>query len=523
MRPSSCSSLLQPKSQFTVYFAILALVIHSSLIHGQVGVSFEDGSRLITATNSVIPLSLTDSLTKRSCPKVQVWDPHRHTLLANVCFPGIEVQELALSPDERSVAICTRASIIIADTLSVRKVGEVALPGELLLSCAFLYDQRHLLITTRKAEPHYPIRQRLVLWDMDRCAIVSQLEVKQPPLCVSVSRNGFLAAVADTRGTITIKDLLSGSDFLDIKTGSDRPREIRFSSRCQYLAMLSMDGSVVVWHLATGQELWRVRGSTRLDTRFLAMSTDDEFLASVDSDGCTRLRRLHTGAVLDHCVRTRTTLAFFHAKKSLILVDDTGQVNLQELDPRQTASPAADRFSAGEGVRSNQGRLNEAALRQLWTELKAPDARRAFDAQLRIVSQGENTIPFLSAQIRHAVAETQAMERLIRDLDSDDFAVRETASAMLLLFDRAAYQPLLQERSSMSAEVRRRAEALIASLDSPFVTSPSLLQLLRAVSCIERIPGADAVSILQEIRKGPPKSRLTIACHSALTRKGIER
>src|SRR5262249_12125121 len=112
----------------------------------------------------------------------------------------------------------------------------------------------------------------------------------------------------------------------------------------------------------------------------------------------------------------------------------------------------------------------------------------------------------------------QKIDRLVADLDSDEFGVRERATADLEKLGPQA-EPALQKalKETTSAEGRRRAAALLDKLAGA-VDSTERLQALRAIEVLERINDREARRLLEELAGGLPGAWLTREAEQALQR-----
>src|SRR5439155_20517446 len=97
----------------------------------------------------------------------------------------------------------------------------------------------------------------------------------------------------------------------------------------------------------------------------------------------------------------------------------------------------------------------------------------------------------------------------IAELDSEQFAVREKASAELGKLGASAEAALRKALAvDPSLEVRCRIEALLAPLDKN--SWPGMpLQSWRALAILERINNDDARQVLEGLAKGDTDARLT--------------
>ncbi len=159
--------------------------------------------------------------------------------------------------------------------------------------------------------------------------------------------------------------------------------------------------------------------------------------------------------------------------------------------------------------------LRAADVEKLWTAATSPDSRDAFAAP-------DQTIDLLRQQIKPAPkGPTDAeLDRLFKQLDSDDFAVREKASRQLAAFGESAV-PAVRQRlgQGVSLEVRRRARAFLDQFDRGEL-SPIRLHQVRAIELLEGIATPAAKKLLSELANGAAGAPLTLEAAAALARLG---
>ncbi len=110
------------------------------------------------------------------------------------------------------------------------------------------------------------------------------------------------------------------------------------------------------------------------------------------------------------------------------------------------------------------------------------------------------------------------MKALIADLDNNDFATRERATADLKEHGPVAAAALREVvAKSSSLEARRRAEDILREMEKA-VTPPGKLRALRAVEVLEWIASKEARGRLLELTKGAPDARLTQEAKASLER-----
>src|SRR5262249_5602518 len=234
-----------------------------------------------------------------------------------------------------------------------------------------------------------------------------------------------------------------------------------FSADGRLLALAASSREILVWDLGLGREHRRFKGFVA-EVRWLAFSPDGRRLVSGLTD-------------------------------STLLVWDVG--------PRGT-TPGA--------------RLGGEGLAKTWADLGGADAPRAFRARWRLASSPEEAVGLLKDQLRRAeAADTQRLRRLLADLASPRFVVREKAQASLEELGDLAVPALRQALTEKpTLEGRKRLQAVLERLRGP-VTRPELLRSLRAVAILEDIGTSAARKLLEGLAAGAPEARLTREANKA--------
>jgi hypothetical protein len=156
-----------------------------------------------------------------------------------------------------------------------------------------------------------------------------------------------------------------------------------------------------------------------------------------------------------------------------------------------------------------------------WQDLATDDAGRAFDAVRRLSAAPREPVAFLRRQLKPvAVVDARRIARLVADLDSDEFAARESATRELeALGERAAGACRKALAVAPSAEARRRLEELLTQIGRETgQPSGERLRTLRAVEILERAGTAEARDALEALAQGAPGARLTEDAKAALHR-----
>jgi hypothetical protein len=162
--------------------------------------------------------------------------------------------------------------------------------------------------------------------------------------------------------------------------------------------------------------------------------------------------------------------------------------------------------------------LTNTELARLWNELGSDDAVKANRALWSLVAGQKHAVTFLAEKLPPVPRDPklpQRLAKLIGDLDSDEFEVRQSASAELAKLGALA-EPALKAAlaAKPSLEVRLRIELLLQKNEWPGMP----LQDWRALAVLERLGSEDARRVLQELAKGEPGARLTQEAKEALER-----
>jgi len=166
------------------------------------------------------------------------------------------------------------------------------------------------------------------------------------------------------------------------------------------------------------------------------------------------------------------------------------------------------------------GQLTAAQREILWNDLAGTDAGKAYAAIARLADDSASSVSFLKERLKPISPIPQDVLRsLLEDLDSDQFAVRETSQRKLHALGEQVSSSLRAElEAKPSLEKRKRIEEVLAGLDESRPVSGEPLRGLRAVQVLERIGSVEARQLLEALSRGVESARLTQAAKEALTR-----
>jgi hypothetical protein len=252
-----------------------------------------------------------------------------------------------------------------------------------------------------------------------------------------------------------------------VKSGSEAAdTSLAFSANCKMFASASGDGRIHIWETTTLKERCQFRG---LETGIVPLAFSPKAL----------------------------TLASGSTDTTILLWDLPGIVT----------------------GRVPAGKLTPQDLETAWGELASTDAAKAYQAMGRMLAQSSTALAYLKEQIKPAepVVEQAVIDRMVKDLASEKFAVRDKATTELAKLGDAAEGALrkaLKEQSIL--EVRQRLEKLLRKIEEMNLDPPpERLRLMRAVEVVENL-GTDGMPLLKSWAGGAPGALLTRQAQQAL-------
>jgi hypothetical protein len=185
------------------------------------------------------------------------------------------------------------------------------------------------------------------------------------------------------------------------------------------------------------------------------------------------------------------TLASGGEDSTILLWDLTGE------PPRAKLNPAA--LTAGE-------------LEALWSDL-AGQAVEADRALWTLALSPKQSMPLLKKHLQVVPAPADQVAKLVANLDSERFAVRQEAAQALEKLGEAAegtVRKILQGKPTL--EVKQRLEQFLEK------QSKEVVRKLRAIEAVEQIATPEAQQLLAELAQGAPNPRVAQAATAALQR-----
>jgi HEAT repeat protein len=167
---------------------------------------------------------------------------------------------------------------------------------------------------------------------------------------------------------------------------------------------------------------------------------------------------------------------------------------------------------------AGRGRATTTELERFYSDLASEDSHTAFRAIANLAAHPGQAIAVLARALRAEAANQREIPALLRALDSDDFRVRERATARLTdLSWRTESALRCALNTSPSPEVRARAAELLQKVPR---SSPPLEHVwaARVVEVLELTNTPEGHDLLSELAHGSPEVRLTTEARTALSR-----
>jgi WD40 repeat protein len=223
---------------------------------------------------------------------------------------------------------------------------------------------------------------------------------------------------------VVVWDIATGKTTCRAKCGGQGIQAVTFSLDSKLIAH-GEPGGVRLLNATTGKELRRLEAVDGF-VHCLACSPEGRTLAGASLDQHTGTAHLALWELASGQVRCR-----FDGHK--------GRITCLAYSPdgMSLASGSADttvllwnRSGRSGGQTADSSRLPD----ELWSELAAPRAERAYRAILELAATPRKAVPLLKTQLlaeREKVPDAQDIQKLVTDLDSAQFALRDRATRRL--------------------------------------------------------------------------------------------
>ncbi|OWK35596.1 sigma-70 family RNA polymerase sigma factor [Fimbriiglobus ruber] len=364
------------------------------------------------------------------------------------------------------------------------------------------------------------------LWDVDQGTRIHTLRGHADWVtAVAFAPDGKRVVTAGKDGTTRVYDTTTGAEQVVLKDGTTPLESVAVSRDGKLIATGSWDCSVRVWEVNSGRVVTTMKGHTAGVTS-LAFSPDGKLLLS----GAGNFNRKELGEVIlwdfpagtlrlrpDGPTNNTWAVRFAQDGRSFATGSREGTVSYWE-----TATGLGRFVLRDDGGAPVLPPAKPADATALWADLESKDARTAAQAMRRLQTAPDVALPLFADRLRPAgqanAEDDKHIARLIVEMDADEFATRQRATAELEKMGQAAEAALRKAKTeSPSIEVRSRAEALLKKLSAPTL-SPDQLRATRCVEILERFGTPTAKDLLKKLAGGSPEAVITREAAASIQR-----
>jgi hypothetical protein len=164
-------------------------------------------------------------------------------------------------------------------------------------------------------------------------------------------------------------------------------------------------------------------------------------------------------------------------------------------------------------------KFEEGELRNLWNDLASNDMRKMHAAYWLLVSSPKDAIGVFQKNV--FLTNPVHVEKLISDLDSIKFAVREKATIELEKMGRWIEDPLKKSlENNPNIEVRRRVELILQRItdEKGLSMDQEYWRIGRAIGILEQDASPESRQMLQRIAEGAAAAHLRESAQVAIRR-----
>jgi WD40 repeat protein len=286
----------------------------------------------------------------------------------------------------------------------------------------------------------------------------------------SFTPDGRSLAIASSDAA-TLLDLATGRVLANLPTG--KVGDLELSPDGRFLAALNRQ-ELVLWEIATAKRVYRLAAPA-------PFSAADGVAFSLRTAFAPNGRSLATGF-----------------KDTTVLIWDIAPGFLRLPGPAKA--------------------LGQKELEQLWSDLASDDAAKAYRAIWTLAGVPDQAVPFARDRLKPASDNGKRIAKLIIELNSEEFAVRNAALQELKNFD-IEVEPAFHRAiaAGVALECKRRMETIL-DLPPAIVRGRETLRGVRAIHMLEATGTPAARQLIKLLATGTAAARLTHDAKESLVR-----
>lgn len=333
----------------------------------------------------------------------------------------------------------------------------------------------------------------------------------------AISSDGSFAGWCDARGMIRVfEPAQQRGPAMSMAFQLDGVQCIAFGPGGKWLAA-GGDKGVQLWDLPSKTNVRTLSGLEK-PTAQLSVSANGHALAALAADGVTirvwdltRDRMLCQMNQMDGAVGLH---ALSPDGKLLATTTKGGKkIHLWKVAARQLAQATPPL------------KLTAVELSALWADMGNQDAEKADAAWKKLGAAGDNAVSFIGEQVRPIATppfDAKRLDKLVAELDSDQFATRDRAMRDLLELGELAIVPLQRHlEKGLSLEASKRARSIIEKIGQPALTTERR-RVLEAIDLLENLRTANALELLREVERDALIPQIQHEARQALQRLSQE-
>jgi WD40 repeat protein len=335
---------------------------------------------------------------------------------------------------------------------------------------------------------------------------------KEPGLgtdCQTISPDGGFLAGRGNNGALWVGDVATGKERYLQRAGGQC---LAFTPDGRTLAAGAHEG-VAQWETATGQPRGSMTGAVNDDVLCLTFAQNGRVMITGNAQKVRYWDRASAKVFYEaEPGDSSTCLAVSTDGRKLITGGGDGTAIVWDL---------ADVLSRRRPLRAAE--LTAEELDALWTDLGGSDGNKSWRAAGALVAAAKQAVPLLRKRLPAETVDEKRLERLLTEVDSDLFAVRERATDELAELGRKAEAEVRKAlKKTESAETLFRLKQVLARIEKKPKGNeePASGQVLasRAVEALELMNTPEGTDLLREWAKREPTFALAKEAKAALKR-----